>query len=82
MCSTHRVLTLSLPRPLWLSPRQVMFVPVNPSCEDYAKKVSRLLAQSPDIAHLPANAKRMAPFKKNGVICGALHLMGYSGMHP
>lgn len=28
------------PRPLWLSPRQVMVVPVNPSCEDYAKKVS------------------------------------------
>lgn len=27
-------------RPLWLSPRQVMVVPVNPSCEDYAKKVS------------------------------------------
>lgn len=27
-------------RPLWLSPRQVMLVPVNPSCEDYAKKVS------------------------------------------
>ena len=27
-------------RPLWLSPRQVMFVPVNPTCEDYAKKVS------------------------------------------
>lgn len=26
-------------RPLWLSPRQVMLVPVNPSCEDYAKKV-------------------------------------------
>ncbi|XP_003976334.3 threonine--tRNA ligase, cytoplasmic isoform X1 [Takifugu rubripes] len=25
--------------PLWLSPRQVMVVPVNPSCEDYAKKV-------------------------------------------
>ena len=27
-------------RPLWLSPRQVMLVPVNPSCEDYAKRVS------------------------------------------
>lgn len=27
-------------RPLWISPRQVMLVPVNPSCEDYAKKVS------------------------------------------
>uniref|UniRef100_A0A7N6A3H4 threonine--tRNA ligase n=1 Tax=Anabas testudineus TaxID=64144 RepID=A0A7N6A3H4_ANATE len=24
--------------PLWLSPRQVMVVPVNPSCEDYAKR--------------------------------------------
>lgn len=27
-------------RPLWLSPCQVMLVPVNPSCEEYAKKVS------------------------------------------
>lgn len=26
-------------RPLWLSPRQVMLVPINPSCEDYANKV-------------------------------------------
>uniref|UniRef100_A0A8C7ZVC5 threonine--tRNA ligase n=1 Tax=Oryzias sinensis TaxID=183150 RepID=A0A8C7ZVC5_9TELE len=26
--------------PLWLSPCQVMLVPVNPSCEEYAKKVS------------------------------------------
>ncbi|MBN3296209.1 SYTC protein, partial [Amia calva] len=25
--------------PLWLSPRQVMVVPVNPSCEEYAKQV-------------------------------------------
>uniref|UniRef100_A0A6Q2XCS5 threonine--tRNA ligase n=1 Tax=Esox lucius TaxID=8010 RepID=A0A6Q2XCS5_ESOLU len=25
--------------PLWLSPRQVMFVPVNPTCEEYAKRV-------------------------------------------
>uniref|UniRef100_A0A3P8ZPG3 threonine--tRNA ligase n=1 Tax=Esox lucius TaxID=8010 RepID=A0A3P8ZPG3_ESOLU len=24
--------------PLWLSPRQVMFVPVNPTCEEYAKR--------------------------------------------
>uniref|UniRef100_A0A671XZF9 threonine--tRNA ligase n=1 Tax=Sparus aurata TaxID=8175 RepID=A0A671XZF9_SPAAU len=24
--------------PLWISPRQVMLVPVNPSCEDYAKR--------------------------------------------
>jgi len=61
-----------------------MFVPVNPSCEDYAKKVSLLLAQSPDIAHLPANAKRMAPFFffKWCVICGALLHLGYPGMHP
>uniref|UniRef100_A0A8C9Z4E5 threonine--tRNA ligase n=1 Tax=Sander lucioperca TaxID=283035 RepID=A0A8C9Z4E5_SANLU len=27
--------------PLWLSPRQVMLVPVNPSCEDYAKRVCK-----------------------------------------
>ncbi|XP_061622285.1 threonine--tRNA ligase 1, cytoplasmic, partial [Phyllopteryx taeniolatus] len=27
--------------PLWISPRQVMVVPVNPSCEDYAKKVCK-----------------------------------------
>uniref|UniRef100_A0A7N6AQ63 threonine--tRNA ligase n=1 Tax=Anabas testudineus TaxID=64144 RepID=A0A7N6AQ63_ANATE len=27
--------------PLWLSPRQVMVVPVNPSCEDYAKRVCK-----------------------------------------
>uniref|UniRef100_A0A8C8F278 threonine--tRNA ligase n=1 Tax=Oncorhynchus tshawytscha TaxID=74940 RepID=A0A8C8F278_ONCTS len=26
--------------PLWLSPRQVMFVPVNPTCEEYAKRVT------------------------------------------
>uniref|UniRef100_A0A3P8ZNK9 threonine--tRNA ligase n=1 Tax=Esox lucius TaxID=8010 RepID=A0A3P8ZNK9_ESOLU len=25
--------------PLWLSPRQVMFVPVNPTCEEYAKRL-------------------------------------------
>uniref|UniRef100_A0A672IG29 threonine--tRNA ligase n=1 Tax=Salarias fasciatus TaxID=181472 RepID=A0A672IG29_SALFA len=27
--------------PLWLSPRQVMLVPVNPSCEEYAKRVCK-----------------------------------------
>ncbi|KAM9825952.1 threonine--tRNA ligase 1, cytoplasmic [Syngnathus typhle] len=27
--------------PLWISPRQVMVVPVNPSCDDYAKKVCK-----------------------------------------
>ncbi|XP_061670702.1 threonine--tRNA ligase 1, cytoplasmic [Syngnathoides biaculeatus] len=27
--------------PLWISPRQVMVVPVNPSCEDYAKNVCK-----------------------------------------
>lgn len=35
-CNTH---VSPSTRPLWLSPRQVMLVPVNPSCEDYAKKV-------------------------------------------
>uniref|UniRef100_A0A8C7G1H0 threonine--tRNA ligase n=1 Tax=Oncorhynchus kisutch TaxID=8019 RepID=A0A8C7G1H0_ONCKI len=29
--------------PLWLSPRQVMFVPVNPTCEEYAKRVIRFV---------------------------------------
>uniref|UniRef100_A0A674AR52 threonine--tRNA ligase n=1 Tax=Salmo trutta TaxID=8032 RepID=A0A674AR52_SALTR len=29
--------------PLWLSPRQVMFVPVNPTCEEYAKRVTRFV---------------------------------------
>lgn len=28
-------------RPLWLSPRQVMVVPVGPTCEEYAEKVIR-----------------------------------------
>uniref|UniRef100_A0A3Q2YHK7 threonine--tRNA ligase n=1 Tax=Hippocampus comes TaxID=109280 RepID=A0A3Q2YHK7_HIPCM len=27
--------------PLWISPRQVMVLPVNPSCEEYAKKVCK-----------------------------------------
>ncbi|XP_077375767.1 threonine--tRNA ligase 1, cytoplasmic [Festucalex cinctus] len=27
--------------PLWISPRQVMVVPVNPSCEEYAKEVCK-----------------------------------------
>uniref|UniRef100_A0A8C7G389 threonine--tRNA ligase n=1 Tax=Oncorhynchus kisutch TaxID=8019 RepID=A0A8C7G389_ONCKI len=31
--------------PLWLSPRQVMFVPVNPTCEEYAKRVIRMCKQ-------------------------------------
>ncbi|CAL8350034.1 unnamed protein product [Merluccius merluccius] len=32
--------------PLWLSPRQVMFVPVNPSCEDYAKKICKQFVEA------------------------------------
>ncbi|XP_035760778.1 threonine--tRNA ligase 2, cytoplasmic-like [Neolamprologus brichardi] len=32
--------------PLWLSPRQVMLVPVNPSCEDYAKKVCKQFTEA------------------------------------
>lgn len=27
-------------RPLWLSPRQVMVVPVGPTCDGYAEKVN------------------------------------------
>lgn len=27
-------------RPLWLSPNQVMVVPVGPTCEEYAQKVN------------------------------------------
>lgn len=37
-----RLICFSPCRPLWLSPRQVMFVPVNPSLEDYAKEVDSL----------------------------------------
>lgn len=29
-------------RPLWLSPRQVMVVPVGPTCDEYAEKVSTI----------------------------------------
>lgn len=29
-------------RPLWLSPRQVMVVPVGPTCDEYADKVSAI----------------------------------------
>uniref|UniRef100_A0A7N6B0N9 threonine--tRNA ligase n=1 Tax=Anabas testudineus TaxID=64144 RepID=A0A7N6B0N9_ANATE len=32
--------------PLWLSPRQVMVVPVNPSCEDYAKRVCKQFTEA------------------------------------
>uniref|UniRef100_A0A8C5D0V0 threonine--tRNA ligase n=1 Tax=Gadus morhua TaxID=8049 RepID=A0A8C5D0V0_GADMO len=32
--------------PLWLSPRQVMFVPVNPTCEDYAKKTCKQFVEA------------------------------------
>ncbi|TDH17360.1 hypothetical protein EPR50_G00007590 [Perca flavescens] len=32
--------------PLWLSPRQVMLVPVNPSCEDYAKRVCKRFTEA------------------------------------
>uniref|UniRef100_A0A8C5CIP5 threonine--tRNA ligase n=1 Tax=Gadus morhua TaxID=8049 RepID=A0A8C5CIP5_GADMO len=32
---------LSFVRPLWLSPRQVMVVPVGPTCEEYAQKVQK-----------------------------------------
>ncbi|KAG8001013.1 Threonine--tRNA ligase [Nibea albiflora] len=32
--------------PLWISPRQVMLVPVNPSCEDYAKRVCKQFTEA------------------------------------
>uniref|UniRef100_A0A8C8A0Q9 threonine--tRNA ligase n=1 Tax=Oryzias sinensis TaxID=183150 RepID=A0A8C8A0Q9_9TELE len=32
--------------PLWLSPCQVMLVPVNPSCEEYAKKVCKQFTEA------------------------------------
>ncbi|XP_036399389.1 threonine--tRNA ligase 1, cytoplasmic-like [Megalops cyprinoides] len=32
--------------PLWLSPRQVMLVPVNPACEEYAKKVCKQFVEA------------------------------------
>uniref|UniRef100_H3D2Z9 threonine--tRNA ligase n=1 Tax=Tetraodon nigroviridis TaxID=99883 RepID=H3D2Z9_TETNG len=32
--------------PLWLSPRQVMVVPVNPACEDYARKVCKQFTEA------------------------------------
>ncbi|XP_012669823.2 threonine--tRNA ligase 1, cytoplasmic isoform X2 [Clupea harengus] len=32
--------------PLWLSPRQVMFVPVNPSLEDYAKELCKQFVEA------------------------------------
>ncbi|TNN48477.1 putative threonine--tRNA ligase 2, cytoplasmic [Liparis tanakae] len=32
--------------PLWLSPRQVMLVPVNPACEDYAKRVCKQFTEA------------------------------------
>ncbi|XP_042280534.1 threonine--tRNA ligase 1, cytoplasmic-like [Thunnus albacares] len=32
--------------PLWLSPRQVMLVPVNPSCEEYAKRVCKQFTEA------------------------------------
>ncbi|XP_061100842.1 threonine--tRNA ligase 1, cytoplasmic-like [Conger conger] len=32
--------------PLWLSPRQVMLVPVNPTCEEYAKKVCKQFVEA------------------------------------
>uniref|UniRef100_A0A7N8X6R8 threonine--tRNA ligase n=1 Tax=Mastacembelus armatus TaxID=205130 RepID=A0A7N8X6R8_9TELE len=31
--------------PFWISPRQVMVVPVNPSCEDYAKMVCKQFSE-------------------------------------
>lgn len=40
-------------RPLWLSPRQVMLVPVNPSCEEYAKRVGLL---HPYVDHVSAQS--------------------------
>ncbi len=42
-------------RPLWLSPRQVMLVPVNPSCEDYAKEVSPPLLPIPQLTTFKYN---------------------------
>uniref|UniRef100_A0A665VQE3 threonine--tRNA ligase n=1 Tax=Echeneis naucrates TaxID=173247 RepID=A0A665VQE3_ECHNA len=32
--------------PLWVSPRQVMLVPVNPSCEDYATRVCKQFTEA------------------------------------
>ncbi|KAJ7994942.1 hypothetical protein DPEC_G00254760 [Dallia pectoralis] len=32
--------------PLWLSPRQVMFVPVNTTCEDYAKRICKQFVEA------------------------------------
>uniref|UniRef100_A0A673YDW5 threonine--tRNA ligase n=1 Tax=Salmo trutta TaxID=8032 RepID=A0A673YDW5_SALTR len=32
--------------PLWLSPRQVMFVPVNPTCEEYAKRMCKQFVEA------------------------------------
>ncbi|XP_068166781.1 threonine--tRNA ligase 1, cytoplasmic [Antennarius striatus] len=32
--------------PLWLSPRQVMLVPVNPSCDDYVKRVCKQFSEA------------------------------------
>uniref|UniRef100_A0A8C4IGQ5 threonine--tRNA ligase n=1 Tax=Dicentrarchus labrax TaxID=13489 RepID=A0A8C4IGQ5_DICLA len=32
--------------PLWISPRQVMLVPVNPSCEDYAKRLCKQFTEA------------------------------------
>lgn len=38
--ATYPAILCFFSRPLWLSPRQVMFVPVNPTCEEYAKRVT------------------------------------------
>lgn len=39
MCRSLTLLNIFF-RPLWLSPRQVMVVPVGPTCEEYAQRVS------------------------------------------
>lgn len=38
-------------RPLWLSPDQVMVIPVGPTCEEYAEKVSTHLCYVNTVSH-------------------------------
>lgn len=45
-------------RPLWLSPRQVMVVPVGPTCEEYAQKVS-----DPHSCNSESDLLQTEPFK-------------------
>ena len=48
--SIHRLLIVFVPiyfplRPFWLSPRQVMVVPVSPKFDDYATQVTELIGR-------------------------------------